>query len=175
LALAAIPAVCQNFTDVLPSDPYYHVVHLMKEKGITSGCNSNGPLFCPMSTITRGQMAVFIVRGIFWALKGDPESFTYPATPYFTDVPDTHPWFRYIQKIRELNITAGCTATTYCVNEDINYGQLSVFAVRAHEYRHRGKVENILPYTPLPCFCLQVRQHWHSHRLHRRSPAGSMG
>lgn len=31
-------------------------------------------------------------------------TFTYPTTPYFTDVPPSHPFFRFIQKVRELGI-----------------------------------------------------------------------
>ena len=32
--------------------------------GITDGCSTNPPLYCPTSTLTRGEMAVFIVRGL---------------------------------------------------------------------------------------------------------------
>jgi hypothetical protein len=35
-------------------------------------------------------MAAFVIRGIM------DEDFAYPQTPYFTDVPASHPQFKYI-------------------------------------------------------------------------------
>ena len=74
-------------------------------------------------------MAVFVVRTKLKALLGD--NFTFPATAYFTDVPPTDVWFPYIQKLRELGITVGCSTTTYCRDQFLTRGQMSVFLVRA--------------------------------------------
>jgi len=52
----------QRFTDVPPSNPYYNFIDRMAALGITSGCGTNPPIFCPTSSVTRGQMAVFLVR-----------------------------------------------------------------------------------------------------------------
>ncbi|MBV6432590.1 MAG: hypothetical protein IANPNBLG_02732 [Bryobacteraceae bacterium] len=118
---AASPA--QIFQDVPLSNPFSPYIGLMKENAVTSGCTPT--TYCPDTTTTRGQMAVFIVR----ALMGD--SFDYQPGPYFTDVPASHPFFKYIQKMRQLGVTSGCTATTYCPDAPVTRGQMAVFIVRA--------------------------------------------
>ena len=58
------------------------------------------------------------------------QTFPFPTAPYFTDVPANHAQFPYIQKLRELGITSGCTATTYCDGDPTLRGQMSVFVSR---------------------------------------------
>jgi hypothetical protein len=115
----------QPFSDVGASDFYSTHVSAMRLWGITGGCDVNPLRYCPSDTLRRGQMAVFLVR----ALYGD--SFSFPAEPYFTDVPATHTFFKYIQKLRQSGITTGCTATTYCPDDTVTRGQMAVFVVRA--------------------------------------------
>lgn len=50
--------------------------------------------------------------------------------PYFTDVASLYPQFRFIQKLRELGITTGCSAVDYCPDAQVSKGQMSVFTVR---------------------------------------------
>jgi hypothetical protein len=50
------------FTDVPPSNPFFPFVQKMAQVGITAGCAPG--LYCPDETLTRGQMAVFIVTGL---------------------------------------------------------------------------------------------------------------
>lgn len=131
------------FTDIALTDSFYGPAHLMLDRGITTGCT--GTSFCPNDPVNRGTTAVFIIRTLYTSLGGNgypyhattnPTGFTYPATPYFTDVPASHPFFPYIQKIRELGITGGCTpATSYCPDESITNGQIAVFTIRAWELR----------------------------------------
>jgi S-layer homology domain len=54
-----------------------------------------------------------------------------PTTPFFTDVPSTHPFFPFIQKLRELAITSGCAGTQYCPDSPTTRGQMAVFLIRA--------------------------------------------
>lgn len=113
------------FTDVPANSIYAPYITLLKQSGITNGCTPT--TFCPDANTTRGQTAAFLIRAVFG-------SDTFPAasqTPYFTDVPANHPYFRYIQKLKELGITTGCTPTTYCPDDPINRGQLAVFLIRA--------------------------------------------
>jgi hypothetical protein len=107
----------------------------MKLNGITQGCTAT--TYCPDDFVTRGQMAVFLVRSL---LGGD--SFSFPGTPYFTDVQPGHPQFRYIQKLRELGITAGCTPTAYCSGDPVTRAQMAAFLVR-------GKLA-VAPNQPFP-------------------------
>jgi len=114
----------QVFTDVPVSDGFYNFIALLRERAITAGCSATA--YCPNDNTTRGQMAVFIVR----ALLGT-EDFNFSQTPFFTDVPANHPFFKYVQKLREMGITAGCSATAYCVNDPVTRGQMAVFIIRA--------------------------------------------
>src|SRR5262249_42678299 len=50
----------QSFADVPPGTMQYPFVQKLFELGITSGCGTN--LFCVNNTLTRQEMAVFIVR-----------------------------------------------------------------------------------------------------------------
>lgn len=115
------------FTDVPASHPYFKYIQKMRQLNITSGCSTT--TYCPDSPVTRGQMAVFVVRAKL--MKVNPQEFPYGATPYFTDVPTTHPYFAFIQKMKELSITAGCGATTYCADDPNTRGQMSVFIIRS--------------------------------------------
>ncbi len=111
------------FSDVPASDPDFRYVQKLRELGITSGCTQDR--FCPDDVVTRGQMAAFLSR----SLVG--ESFQVAAEPTFRDVLAGHLFYRYIQKIRDWGITAGCTATTYCADDPILKWQLAVFLARS--------------------------------------------
>ena len=65
-------------------------------------------------------------------LRWDQAGFGYNPTPYFNDVPDTHQFFKFIQKMRELNITGGCSAAPplYCPDQTLTRGQMAAFLVR---------------------------------------------
>lgn len=51
------------FTDVPPSEFAFSYVQRMKEDAITSGCTTT--TYCPSNPVTRGDMAIFMMRGAF--------------------------------------------------------------------------------------------------------------
>jgi hypothetical protein len=71
-------------------------------------------------------MAVFLVRAILGS-----DTFKYSSTPYFTDVPANHPFFQWVQKLKEMGITSGCSATAFCPDSNVTRAQTAVFIVRA--------------------------------------------
>jgi hypothetical protein len=73
-------------------------------------------------------MAVFIIRAASGLAPQD--AFAFPAAAFFTDAPSTHPFFPYIQLMRQRGITTGCTAATYCPGDPVTRGQMAVFIVR---------------------------------------------
>lgn len=125
------------FEDVPASKPYYDQVNLLREREVTKGCSVYPAQYCPdlPYALSRGQAAVLIIRSIYSARTGDPEGFTYPSTPYFTDVPADHEQFKYIQKMKELGTTSGYTPTTYEPGFTLNFGQIAVFSHRARQVR----------------------------------------
>ena len=112
------------YFDDIPNDGYAPYINRMYELGITLGCGVRQ--YCPTANTIRDQMAAFIIR----AKLG--EVFTYPPNPYFTDVPQTHWAFKYVQKLRELGITMGCTQPTlYCPNNPLIRDEMAAFIARA--------------------------------------------
>jgi hypothetical protein len=115
------------FTDVPASSPFFPYIQKLTDLGITHGCSAT--TFCPGSPVLRQDVSVLLVRGKLESLFGD--NFTYPTTPFFTDVPATLPQFPYIQKMYELGLTAGCSATQYCPNSILTRQEVAVFLTRA--------------------------------------------
>jgi hypothetical protein len=56
------PPAQQRFQDVPPGNPFYAPIDEMAVRGITLGCSANPPLYCPGDSVTRAQMAAFLVR-----------------------------------------------------------------------------------------------------------------
>ena len=45
--------------------------------------------------------------------------------------PQNHPYFKYVQKLRELAITSGCSAPgLYCADADMSRLQMAIFLIR---------------------------------------------
>ncbi len=110
------------FTDVPASSPFFKFVQKLKDLGITSGCSTT--LFCPDDPVTRGEMAVFVIQSRYGTVP-----FTYPSTPYFSDVPASSPYFPFVQKLAQAGITGGCGGGLYCPNDSLTRGQMAVFVV----------------------------------------------
>ncbi|MBL8227909.1 MAG: S-layer homology domain-containing protein [Bryobacterales bacterium] len=101
-----------------------HIQYMLRQGVTAYGCaQANG--YCPDAVMTRGQMAEFIIKSLFGA------NVVVDLTPAFTDVPFSHPAFVYVQKMKELRITDGCTTTTYCPDDPVTRGQMAAFIVRA--------------------------------------------
>jgi hypothetical protein len=122
------------FTDVPPSAFGFKYIQKLYELGVTTGCSPT--TYCPNESVTRAQMAIFIIR----ARYGATTAFDYTPTPYFTDVPTTGFGFSWIQRMKEDNITSGCTATTYCPNNPVTRGDMAIFLMR-------GGFNRLLPLT----------------------------
>ncbi|MBL8234729.1 MAG: S-layer homology domain-containing protein [Bryobacterales bacterium] len=125
----SLPAGVDNpplFEDVPATHPYFRAIQAIRATGITVGCSTRPARYCPDAPVTRGEMAAFIVRAV---LRTD--DFDYDGTPYFQDVPATHPFFRHIQRLRNLGITVGCGNGNFCPNDTNTRGQMAAFIVRA--------------------------------------------
>ncbi|MBI4905785.1 MAG: S-layer homology domain-containing protein [Acidobacteria bacterium] len=113
-----------QFTDIPASDSFFDYVNFLSLNQITNGCASP-TLYCPGDTMTRAEMAAFVIRALYG------ENFSFTRTPYFTDVPSTHSRFSYVQKMRDLGITTGCGTGLYCPDGPLTREQMAVFIVRA--------------------------------------------
>lgn len=112
------------FQDVPPSAFGFADIQKLYELGITTGCGVG--LYCPNNSVTRDQMAVFLIR----ARLGSATVFDFPGTPYFTDVPSSFWAFRWIQRLKMDGVTSGCGATTYCPGNTVTRGDMALFLMR---------------------------------------------
>jgi hypothetical protein len=49
----------------------------------------------------------------------------------FTDVPKSQPFYKKIETLLHVGITAGCTPTAYCPGDDVSRSQMAIFLARA--------------------------------------------
>lgn len=91
--------------------------------GITTGCSDDGSRFCPTETVTRGQMAAFLVRAVGLG----------PGNTTFADSADSV-FVADIAAIADAGITRGCDPpanTVFCPGEPVTRGQMAAFLSRA--------------------------------------------
>jgi hypothetical protein len=67
-------------------------------------------------------MAVFVIAARYGTIP-----FSYPASPYFSDVPPSSIYFPFVQKMAQLGITGGCSLGMYCPGDNLTRGQMAVF------------------------------------------------
>jgi VCBS repeat-containing protein len=94
--------------------------------GITKGCNPpTNDNFCPNDSVTRGQMAAFLVRALGLTDDGGGNTFTDDDGSIFeTD----------IAKLAAAGITKGCNPPTndnFCPDAPVTRGQMAAFLNRA--------------------------------------------
>jgi hypothetical protein len=114
----------QAFTDVPKTHPFYAWIGIFARKGITIGCTTT--TYCPNSPMTRGQIAVFILRTKYGGSYVPPA-----AKGIFTDVPTTHLFAAYIEKLASLKITSGCGNNKYCPEEPVTRAEMATMLSRA--------------------------------------------
>ena len=109
-----------RFTDVAPDHPFGGEILGLSELGITLGCTEES--YCPGRTVTRGEMAAFLVRTLDLVLQPEEDPFSDDDNSVFE---------AEIETIRRHGITVGCTPTTYCPDRTITRGEMASFLVRA--------------------------------------------
>ena len=94
--------------------------------GVTGGCSTNPLMYCPIVTVTRDQMAVFLLRGEHGFAYTPP-----PATgTMFADVPSTHWAAAWIEQLANEGITSGCRTGYYCPGLAVTRDQVAIFLLR---------------------------------------------
>lgn len=77
-AFALPPAGSGRFVDT-GGNTHEDAINAVAAKGITVGCSSEQPLYCPKDQVTRGQMATFLARALGWIPL--PENVIPPPPP----------------------------------------------------------------------------------------------
>jgi hypothetical protein len=116
------PATGTVFADVPASAFAAAWIEDLAARGITGGCG--GGNFCPNASVTRAQMAVFLLKTLLGT------SYTPPAaTGVFGDVPPGSFAAAWIEDLYHRDITSGCQASPllYCPAAANTRGQMAVF------------------------------------------------
>jgi hypothetical protein len=97
----------------------------MFELGITSGCGNGN--YCPNEIVPRDQMAIFVIRMRY----GATATFDFPTTPYYTDVTADNFAWSWVQRLKEDNITSGCSTSLFCPGDLVTRGEMAVLVMTA--------------------------------------------
>jgi len=95
--------------------------------GITAGCGDGNGNYCPDAPVTRGQMAVFLLKTLIDSSYVPP-----PAVGLFSDVPLDYFAIAWIEGLYNRGITAGCGTNPlqYCPDANVPREQMATFIVR---------------------------------------------
>ena len=116
-----------TFSDV-PLDGFaWAQIESIYTAGITGGCSTNPLNYCPNNSVTRAQMAVFLLRGIHGSAYSPPTA----TGTVFTDVPSDAFAAAWIEQMVAEGITSGCGNGNYCPNSTVTRAQMAVFLLRA--------------------------------------------
>ncbi|HEY9285229.1 MAG TPA: S-layer homology domain-containing protein [Pyrinomonadaceae bacterium] len=115
------------FADVPESSPFHLVVSKLAARGITGGCGAG--LFCGDSTITRAQLAVFLIEAM-GALSRRPAGQPLTSNP-FSDVPKDHWAAPQIKELVMRKITSGCGSNSFCPDAAVSRGSMAVLICTA--------------------------------------------
>ncbi len=126
-----LPAYRGIFTDVPASNPFARYIEHLYDHGVTGGCTTSPRRYCPSESVTRGQMAVFLLRAIGHASSAHLG----PYRGTFDDVPSSNPFARYIEHLYDHGVTGGCSTSPlrYCPNTRVTRAQMAIFIVRAFD------------------------------------------
>ncbi len=128
-----------SFDDVPGSYLFYSFVETVLHNGVTAGCGG-GTTYCPNASVTRAQMAVFLLRSRHGSSFVPP-----PATgTIFEDVPADSFAADWIEELANEGITGGCSQTPslYCPTAPVTRAQMAVFLL---------KMEHGKRFLPAPC------------------------
>ncbi|MBI3161559.1 MAG: S-layer homology domain-containing protein [Chloroflexi bacterium] len=115
-----------TFTDVPESYWAHDFIERLYNAGITGGCSASPLMYCPEATVTRAQMAIFILRGMHGSTYTPP-----PATgTVFADVPAGAFAAAWIEQLAAEGITGGCGGGNYCPNANVTRAQMAIFLLR---------------------------------------------
>jgi len=117
-----------SFADVPSNYWAWQYIERLYNAGITGGCSTTPLNYCPDSTVTRAQMAVFLLKGVHGS------SYTPPAvgaSTGFADVPTSYWAAPWIKQLAAVGITGGCGGGNYCPDTPVTRAQMAVFLLKS--------------------------------------------
>jgi len=127
--------VGDSFPDAPRSLLFYKYIENLFHNGITTGCG--GGNYCPGNSVTRAQMAVFLLKSEHGSRYVPP-----PCTGIFPDVACPSQFADWIERLSAEGITSGCGSGNYCPDAAVTRQQMAVFLL---------KTKNGSAYVPNAC------------------------
>jgi hypothetical protein len=139
----ATPTACLiQFTDVPTTNSFYPYIRCLACRAVLGGYTTNercaetgAPCFRPGDNITRGQMAKVVSNAAAFSEPHDDVT--------FADVPTTHTFYIFIQRLASRNVISGYNDPARCLNGVapcflpdalVTRGQMSKFVALAAEF-----------------------------------------
>jgi hypothetical protein len=121
LGYAPPPCVVPMFPDVPAASPFCRWIEELARRGVVSGCG--GGNYCAAASVSREQMAVFVLR------TRDRAFTPTPCTPpnLFADVPETSPFCPWVEELALRGVVSGCGGGNYCPVASVTREQMGVF------------------------------------------------
>ena len=113
-----------GFLDVPPGHPFHDAVNTVARNGVTAGCG--GGNYCPGASVTRAQMAVFLLKAKYGAAHLPPAA----TGGVFTDVPQGSFAADWIEELASLGVSGGCGGGNYCPGSPVTRAQMAVFLLK---------------------------------------------
>lgn len=119
----------ESFGDVERSTSFYPFIEAALHAGVTNGCGAAA--YCPESSLTRGQMAVFLLRA------AESGSYTPPTCEAghqaFRDVRFDSRFCPWIEELSDRGVVRGCASDRFCPSAPMRRQGLAVFLLKAVE------------------------------------------
>jgi hypothetical protein len=114
-----------DFSDVPGFQQFYFHITKLVANAITVGCGTG--IYCPLNSVTRQQMAVFILKSMNGLCYAPP-----PCTgTVFGDVTCSSVFDPWIEALAATGITGGCAGGNYCPTNPVLRQQMAVFLLKA--------------------------------------------
>jgi len=124
ITVADQPAIFIDVADTYWASSY---IERLYNVGVTGGCETSPLVYCPDSIVTRAQMAIFLLKGIYGSsyippAVGDGTGFSDVATDYWAAA--------WIEQLAAEGITSGCGGGNYCPENSLTRAEMAVFLVK---------------------------------------------
>jgi hypothetical protein len=101
-------------------------IERLYNSGITRGCGVSPLTYCPLDSVTRTQMAIFILRGIHGSGYIPAEA----TGTVFSDVSTSTFGAAWIEQFALEGITSGCGSGKFCPDEFVTRAQIAIFLLK---------------------------------------------
>jgi len=116
-----------SFGDVPTDQQFYVFIENIFHNGITGGCGAG--VYCPTNSVTRAQMAVFLLKGEHGQDFVPPPCASNPIS--FGDVVCPSQFADWIEELAAEGITGGCGGGNYCPATPVTRAQMAAFLLKA--------------------------------------------